>query len=256
MSIIMNYTKFTECHATLNNAISFINKAKSNVDYGNRLYSKECVNLNGIVDSIKELNKLFAKFEEDYQEAETKSQELVEGISLTFEDEKRGFSLGLTTTTTQATLNLGQGPLNQNILSDYRKIEKTKQREEKKLKLKKQGLIDTDIDRVLKGDITVDDLMVEIVSDSDRSRYQKLLENQYLKGYQYSYAESQAKLDALIAEKEAMEKRLAEVNLDLMLVRRDTTGKIDLDESLLVKEKKLLEDRLNSINYAPQNLGY
>ena len=77
MGIIINYDKFKECNSYLDNAISFLNKANKNINYGNRLYSKESINLNNAVDIINDLKNSFTNFCNDYEETERAIKETI-----------------------------------------------------------------------------------------------------------------------------------------------------------------------------------
>ena len=254
MSIIFNYNKFNECYSDLNDAISFLKRAQNNVWEGNRLLSKNNIYLDGNIKQINKIEKMFKEFKTDYEETNQKMSLAVMGNNVPFKDELRGFSLGLTdaSVSNQDILNLEMGPLNRNIENDYQNIVLHRQKEEMIANLQKYGLIDSDINRILNGEISLDDLMQEIIVDSNRERYRKILETQYLQGYYYSASDSQTRLDILNTEKSGLESRLSEINSTLsehqsMYSKRQipTDGVFDQD---LYSEKRAIEERTKELN--------
>ena len=153
-------------------------------------------------------------------------------------------------------LNAGKGPLNKKLLENPSEYAKKIQQDAIRADLLKRGFTETDIDRVLNGEISsIEELFSEIVSDkseSGRERYRNFLEAQYLQQCQFSASTSGQKLEELNNEKKDIEKRLGEIN--------DTLGKHQskyykrllpedgiIDGDLYI-ERKALEERNKQLN--------
>lgn len=102
-------------------------------------------------------------------------------------------------------LQLGRGPLNQDFLNSP---ELYVQREKTKAELEKMGFSKHDINRVINGEITPEDLYEEITSEfrnGKTERYEALKANQHLQKNYYSYEQTQSELDKLNKQKEGLQ---------------------------------------------------
>ena len=156
----------------------------------------------------------------------------------------------------ESIIDMGMGPLNkkyvENPESYFEELSAKKTNEQMAEQLAAQGLRKEDINRVLNGEITMDELFNEITSDPDRTRYKEIMESQYLQGYRYSPSESQSQLDSLNDEKTGIDNRLKEIDNTLRehqrLYDKRQRPQDGISDEGLYNDKRQLEEARREID--------
>ena len=241
-NVVLGIEYLERVHSLLKKASSCISSAKSSLDNDISTSSFDTVS-SGIVSAQSECNKIITKSETyvnvangNVLKVENSSEELLSSMN----DREI-----IPDISPSEILTLGKGPVNPNVLNDNPGLIQEYQYEQEikknKEKFQKMGLTDTDINRLIKGEISIEALYLEITNDSNRERYRALMESEYLEKCSYSHEKAQENLDKLNTEKEEINQRLNEINSASAQDKGITNGNTK-------EEKNSLESRLKEIN--------